>query len=52
MVSEDVGGQKLEGRDGFHPFSIYEEGGVVLSVLLEVHNKLFCLLDVQGQVVF
>lgn len=52
VVSEDVGGQKREGDDGFHPFSIYEEGGVVLCVHLEVHNTLFCPLDIPAQVVF
>lgn len=51
VVSRDVGAQKLEGGDSFHPFSIYEKVVVVQSVLLEVHYEIFCLMDVQSQVV-
>ena len=50
-ANEKWGGQKPEGGDSLHLFSIYEEGGVVMSVLPEVHDEFFCLLDIQGQVV-
>ena len=42
----DVGTQKPKGGDSFHTLSVYEEGSVVLHVLPEVHDKLFCFMEI------
>ena len=47
----DVGVQKPEGGDSFHMLSVYDEGSVVQPVLPEVHDKFFCFMDIQNQVV-
>ena len=46
-----MGAQKPEGGASLHLFSVYKEGGVVLSGLPDIHDEFFGFMDIQGQVV-
>lgn len=47
-----MGAQETKVGDGFHTFSIYKEGCMVLSVFPKIHDEFFGFMDIQDQVVY